>query len=65
MSEFSPAGGTPPRMTKAQMRKWLADMKAAQEAAQKRLEEEAGNEENEKHIAIKKLEEKLDDAFLS
>ena len=50
-------------MTKAQMRKYLRDMEAAQEAAKKKLEQEAGKEEKEKHAEIKKLEEKLDDVF--
>lgn len=61
-SEFSPTGGTP-RMTAAQMRKYLRDMKAAQEAAKKKLEEEAGKEEKEKAIEIANLEEKIDDVF--
>lgn len=62
MTEFTPPGWTP-RMTKAQMRKYLRDMEAAQEAAKKKLEQEAGKEEKEKHAEIKKLEEKLDDVF--
>ncbi len=37
MSEFAPAGSNP-RMTKAQVRKYVRDMKQAQEDAKKRLE---------------------------
>lgn len=37
MSEIAPAGSNP-RMTKAQVRKYVRDMKQAQEDAKKRLE---------------------------
>ena len=58
MSEFTPAGWTP-RMTKAQMRKYLADMKAAQEAAKKKINPD--KEQAEKHAELSELEKKLDD----
>jgi len=58
MSEHAPAWWTP-RMTKAQMRKYLADMKAMQEAAKKKLDPD--KEQAEKHAELSELEEKLDD----
>ncbi len=61
-SELSPAWWTP-RMTKAQMRKYLADIRAAQAKAKKKLAEEEWKEQAEKHTEVKKLEEKLDDVF--
>ena len=60
MTEHTPAGWTP-RMTKAQMRKYLADLKAIQEAAKKKLNPD--REQAERFADISKLEEKLDDAF--
>ena len=60
MSEFAPAWSNP-RMTKAQMRKYLRDMKAAQEAAKEKLNPEKENKE--KSSEISELEKKLDDAF--
>lgn len=61
MTEFAPGWSTP-RMTKAQMRKYLADAKAVREAAKDKLpNDEQLAKEQEKEI--KKIEEKLDDAF--
>lgn len=60
MSEFAPAWSNP-RMTKAQMRKYLRDMKAAQEAAKEKLNPEKENKE--KSSEISELEKKLDDVF--
>lgn len=60
MTEFAPAWSNP-RMTKAQMRKYLRDMKAAQEDAKKKLDPD--KEQAEKHHEIKKLEDQLDDIF--
>ncbi len=61
MTEFAPWGSTP-RMTKAQMRKYLADAKAVREAAKQKLPDETElAKEQEKEI--KKIEEKLDDVF--
>ena len=60
MSEFAPAWSNP-RMTKAQMRKYLHDMKAAQEAAKEKLN--PAKENKEKSSEISELEKKLDDAF--
>lgn len=59
-SEFAPAGSNP-RMTKAQMRKYLRDMKAAQDAAKKKLDPD--KEASEKHGEMKKIEDKFDDIF--
>ena len=61
MTEFTPAGKTP-RMTKAQIRKYLADAKAVRLAAKEKLP----NEEQlarERASEVKKIEEKLDDVF--
>lgn len=46
-------------MTKAQMRKYLADMKAAQEAAKEKINPE--KEEAEKHAELSELEKQLED----
>ena len=49
-------------MTPAQMRKYLKDMKEAQEAAKKKLEEAEASGEFEKEAEeLAKLEDKLDD----
>lgn len=58
MTESTPAWSTP-RMTKAQMRKYLADLKAAKEAAQKKLDPD--KEQAEKHAELSELEKQLDD----
>lgn len=61
MTELAP-GWSKARMTKAQIRKYLADAKAVREAAKEKLPDEvelAKQQEKE----IKKIEEKLDDVF--
>lgn len=60
-SEFTPAWSTP-RMTKAQMRKYLADAKAVREAAKKKLPSDEEIEQ-ERVQEIKKTAEKFDDVF--
>jgi hypothetical protein len=56
MTEYAPAWSNP-RMTKAQMRKYLRDMKAVQEQAKKKLDPD--KEQAEKHAELKKLEKQL------
>lgn len=58
MTEFTPPWSNP-RMTKAQMRKYLADLKAVQEAAKKKLNPD--KEQAEKHAELSELENKLDE----
>lgn len=58
MAEHAPVGSNP-RMTKAQMRKYLANMKAIQEAAKKKLD--PNKEQAEKHAELSELEDQLDD----
>ena len=58
MTEFTPAGGTP-RMTKAQMRKYLADMKKVQEEAKKKLDPD--KEQAEKYAELSEIEKQFDD----
>jgi len=58
MTEFTPAWSTP-RMTKAQMRKYLANMKAAQDEAKRKLDPK--KEQAEKHAELSELEKQLDD----
>jgi len=58
MTEYTPAWSTP-RMTKAQMRQYLTDLKKAREAAKKKLDPE--KEQAEKHAELSELEKKLDD----
>jgi len=48
-------------MTKAQMRKYLADMKAAQDAAKKKLNPD--KEKAEKHAELSDLDDTLNDVF--
>lgn len=61
MSEFAP-GWSNVRMTKAQVRKYVADMKAAQKLAQEKLEKAKSNWEFEKDILeLEILEKKLDE----
>ncbi len=48
-------------MSKAQIRKYLRDMKKAQEEAKKKLD--PNKEQVEKKAEVSKLEEKLDDVF--
>lgn len=59
-SEYTPAWSNP-RMTQAQMRKYLRDLKKAQEEAKKKLDPK--KEAHEKHHEIKNIEKKLDDIF--
>lgn len=59
-SEFAP-GWSNPRMTKAQMRKYLRDMKEAQEKAKKKINPE--KEQKEKNKDLKKIENQIDDVF--
>ncbi len=59
-SEFAPAWSNP-RMTQAQIRKYVRDMKAAQEQAKKQLDPQ--KEQSEKHQDMKHLEDQLDEAF--
>lgn len=61
MTEYAPGWSTP-RMTKAQMRKYLSDAKAVREAAIKKLpNDQQLAKEQEKEI--KKIEDKLDEVF--
>lgn len=60
MSEFAPAWSNA-RMTKAQVRKYIKDMKEAEEIAKKKLEEAKANWEFDKDIKeLDELEKKLD-----
>lgn len=56
--EFAPGWNTP-KMTKAQVRKYIADMKEAQERAKRKLEEEKKLGEWEKEN-LEELEKKLE-----
>lgn len=58
-SEFTPTGSNP-RMTKAQVRKYIATMQAAQAAAKEKLEKEAGKEEREKKKELSQIEKELE-----
>jgi len=60
MTEHAPAWSNP-RMTKAQMRKYLANLKAIQEAAKKKLD--PNKEHAEKHAELSELEYELDNIF--
>lgn len=62
MSEYSPPGSHP-RMSKAQMRKWLEDTEAARKIAEAKLDPE--KEQIEQAKSLLETEEKLDDIFLS
>lgn len=60
MSEFAP-GWSNVRMTKSQVKKYIADMKAAQKAAQEKLEKAKSNWEFEKDLLeLKKIEKELE-----
>ena len=60
MSEFAPPWSNP-KMTKAQVRKYIRDMKEAQEIARKKLEEAEKNWELEDETEdLEKLEEMID-----
>lgn len=59
-SEFAPAWSKP-RMTKAQMRKYLRDLEEAREAARKKLEEYENSWELEKEEKeLEKIEKQID-----
>jgi len=60
MTEHAPAGSNP-RMTQAQMKKYLANMEAAQKAAREKLDPEKEN--RERHKEITKLENELENIF--
>lgn len=61
MSEIAPAGSNP-RMTKAQVRKYVRDMKQAQEDAKKRLEKaETSWDLAQEKKELEHLENLLDD----
>ena len=60
MSEFAPAWSNA-RMTKAQVRKYIKDMKEAEEIAKNKLEEAKANWEFDKDIKeLNELEKELD-----
>ena len=60
MSEFAPAWSNA-RMTKAQVRKYVADMKEAERLAKLKLEEAEKNWEFEKEAAeVARLEKELE-----
>lgn len=60
MSEFAPAWSNA-RMTKAQVRKYVADMKKAEKLAKQKLEEAKVNWEFDKEAnELSELEKKLD-----
>lgn len=60
MSEFAP-GWSNAKMTKAQVRKYVADIKAAEKLAKQKLEEAKANWEFDKEAAeVAELEKKLD-----
>lgn len=61
MSEFAPTWSNI-KMTKAQVKKYISDMKKAQEIAQAKLDKAIENWELEKEKKeLAKLEEKLDE----
>ena len=63
MSEFTPPWSNV-RMTKAQIKKYIQDMKKAQALAQAKLDEAKANWEEEKDKKeLSKLEKKLDESF--
>ncbi len=60
MTEFAPAWSNP-RMTKAQVRKYIKDMEEARKEAQKKLDEAENSWELKlEELEIKKLEKELD-----
>ncbi len=60
MSEFAPAWSNA-RMTKSQVKKYIRDMKKAEELAKEKLEEAKNNWEFDKEAAeIAKLEKELE-----
>ncbi|MDP2091315.1 MAG: hypothetical protein Q8K30_07005 [Candidatus Gracilibacteria bacterium] len=60
MGEFAPAGSNA-KMTPAQVRKYVADMKKAQEIAKKKLESAIKNGEIEsEEMELEEIEKQLD-----
>lgn len=60
MSEFAPAWSNP-RMTKAQVKKYIKDMKEARKLAQEKLDAAENSWELKlEELEIKKLEKELD-----
>ncbi|MDD3793419.1 MAG: hypothetical protein PHI37_01285 [Candidatus Gracilibacteria bacterium] len=59
MSEFAPAGSNP-KMTKAQVRKYIRDMEEARKKAQERLEKAKKSGEFDEDQEIETLEKELD-----
>lgn len=60
MSEFAPAGSNP-KMTKAQVRKYIRDMEEARKKAQEKLEKAKKSGELDKdNLEIEILEKELD-----
>jgi len=60
MSEFAPAWSNA-RMTKSQVKKYVKDMKAAQLAAQKKLEEAKNNWDFDKEkLELEMIEKELE-----
>lgn len=61
MSEFAPPGSNP-RMTKAQVKKYVRDMKQAQDQAKQKLQEAQKSGELEREAReLEELENKLDE----
>lgn len=58
-SEFIP-GWSAPRMTKAQVRKYIANMQAAQALAKEKLKKEAWKEAKEKDKELSAIEKELE-----
>lgn len=59
MSEFAPAGSNP-KMTKAQVRKYIRDLEEARERARIKLENARKSWEFEEDLEIENLEKELD-----
>lgn len=59
MSEFAPAWSNP-KMTKAQVRKYIRDMEEARKKAQEKLEKAKKSWEFDEDLEIEKLEKELD-----
>lgn len=59
MSEFAPAWSNP-KMTKAQVRKYIRDMEEARKKAQEKLEKAKKSWEFDENLEIEILEKELD-----
>lgn len=59
MSEFAPIGGKP-KMSKAQVKKYISDMEEKRKLAQKKLEEARLKWELDNHDEILELEKELE-----